>query len=272
MRNKIVFGFLLFLGLMSCQQSDPEFTQREDDVITFSGRKWDIKTGFNGPGPNFFTNHPNDVFVDDNGYLHLSIMQREGTWYSTEVISQDTFGYGTYVWTVQGDPVNIDRDVVLGLFTWDNNTFQTDGNSEVDIEFAKWGDPNEEFTLQYGVQPIAFGQYNSERVFKPESANSNWIGVSTHAFTWTDSIIVWESWKGNTYGAGTPDATWSFDLNNPAKQKFEGPNVSDPIIIPAPGSTTNARMNFWLNSGVEGPFFPFRSEIILQKFEFIPLS
>ena len=71
MRNKIVFGFLLFLGLMSCQQSDPEFTQREDDVITFSGRKWDIKTGFNGPGPNFFTNHPNDVFVDDNGYLHL---------------------------------------------------------------------------------------------------------------------------------------------------------------------------------------------------------
>lgn len=278
MKTKIFIGVFVFLGLVSCEQSDPQFNQRIDDVLTFSGRKWDIKTGFEGPGPNNFTNHPNDVFVDDNGYLHLAVTQRTSvgndtalTWFCSEVVSQDTFGYGTYVWTVQGNPVNIDRNIVLGLFTWDNNTFQKEGNSEVDIEFAKWGDPEEEFTLQYGVQPIAFGPYNDERVFKPQANNENWIGVSTHAFTWTDSLITWESWPGGQYGVGDPAASWTFDDTNPPKRKFEGPNISDPIVIPAPGNTTNARMNFWLNSGVEGPFFPFRSEIIIQKFEFIPL-
>jgi hypothetical protein len=176
------------------------------------------------------------------------------------------------VWTIQGNPVNIDRNIVLGLFTWDNNTFQEQANSEVDIEFAKWGDAEEEYTLQYGVQPIAFGPYNEERVFKPLADNDNWIGTSTHAFTWTDSLITWESWAGDVYGAGTPDAVWTFDLNNPAKRKFEGANVSDAIIIPAPGATTNARMNLWLVNGPEGPFVPVRHEIIIQKFEFIPLQ
>ena len=278
MKTKIIGGLLIVLGLFSCKQSDPSFNQRIDDVITFSGRKWDIKTGFNGPGPNNFTNHPNDVYVDDNGHLHLSVSQRtvDGVtptleWLCTEVVSQDTFGYGTYVWTIQGDPVNIDRNIVLGLFTWDNNTFQEQANSEVDIEFAKWGDSEEEFTLQYGVQPIAFGPYYPERVNKPEANNQNWIGVSTHAFTWTDTLITWESWPGNQYGVGDPAASWFFDLNNPARVKNENQNASDPIIIPAPGNTTNARMNFWLSSGVEGPFFPFRSEIIIEKFEFIPL-
>ena len=272
MTHKIVFVFLLFFGLVSCQQSNPQFNQRDGDVLTFSGRKWDIKTGFNGPGPNFFTNHPNDVYIDDDGYLHLAVAEREGTWYCTEVVSQDTFGYGTYIWTIQGDPVNIDRDIVLGLFTWDNNTFQEEANSEVDIEFSKWGDPKEKYTLQYGVQPIFFGPYNEERVFKPEAENSNWIGVSTHAFTWTDTLITWKSWKGDTYGVGDPVTSWSFDLNNPARQKFEGSNVSDPVVIPAPGSTTNARMNLWLNSGVEGPTFPIRTEIIIQKFDYLPLN
>ncbi|MCT4622791.1 MAG: hypothetical protein N4A46_04140 [Schleiferiaceae bacterium] len=272
--KKLIIVLLASSLLWACKQGDPSFNQRTDDVLTFSGMKWRIKSGFDGPGPNNFTNHPNDVFIDDNGHLHLSVTERNGVWNCTEVILADTFttGYGTYIWTTQGDPVNIDRNIVLGLFTWDYNTFQEAANSEVDIEFAKWGDPEEEYTLQYGVQPIAFGPYNEERVHKPEANNNNWIGTSTHAFTWTDSLITWESWSGPDYGVGDPAASWSFDLNNPPKRKFENGNISDPIIIPAPGNTTGPHMNLWLVNGPEGPFVPIRHEIIIQKFQYIPLQ
>lgn len=274
MISKKYFLIVCFLGLLvACEQSEPAFNQRVGDNLTFSGREWEIKFGdiLFGPGPNFFSNHPNDVWVDDDGYLHLTVTDRDGRWVCTEVISKENLGYGTYIWTIQGDPVNIDPNIVLGLFTWDNNTFQTQANSEVDIEFAKWGDAAEEFTLQYGVQPIAFGPYNAERVNKPNDEDPNWVGVSTHAFTWTDTLITWESWEGPQYGNGAPLASWTFDLNNPAKQKFEGGNVSDPIIIPAPGATTNARMNLWLVNGPEGPDSQVTHEIIIQKFEYLPL-
>ncbi len=270
--NWLVAVVALFL-LGACVQSEPILNNRQGDVIEFADRFWDIKRSsvVVGPGPNLFSNHNQDVFVDDNGYLHLTITYRNNEWWSTEVISQDTMGYGTYVWTLEGDPVNIDPNVVVGLFTWDNNTFKEQANSEVDIEFAKWGDEEEEYTLQYGVQPIAFGPYNEERVHKPEESNDNWIGVSTHAFTWTDTLITWESWAGDQYGNGEPDATWYFDDTNPAKIKYEGPNQSDPVVIPAPGNTTNARMNLWLLEGPNGPRNQIKHEIVIRDFQYIPL-
>ena len=264
---------LLLFILLSCEQSEPDFNGRNGDFLTFSGMQWEIKHSENllGPGPNYFSDHPNDVWIDDQNYLHLSVHEREGKWFSTEVVSVDTFGYGTYVFTIEGDLKNIDKNIVLGLFTWDNNTFQEQANSEVDIEFAKWGVDTVQNTLQYGVQPINFGNFNPERVFKPSISSDYWIGVSTHAFTWTDTLITWQSWDGSEYGDGPPLATWSFNLDNPPRIKFEGENQSDPVIIPAPGNTTNARMNLWLVNGPDGPFNKFNQEVIIQKFQFIPL-
>lgn len=262
------------LLLSGCEQSDPSFNNRNGDILQFAGRNWSIKHGkvLFGPGPNYFSNHPNDVWIDEDGYLHLSVAEREDVWYATEVVSEDTMGYGTYVWTVEGDLQNLDPNIVLGLFTWDNNTFQKEANSEVDIEFAKWGEVDMDTTLQYGVQPIAFGPYNEERVDKPRISSTKWIGVSTHAFTWTDTLIYWESYEGDKFRNGPPVATWSFDLNNPAKIKYEGNNQSDPVIIPAPGNTTNARMNLWLLTGPEGPMFGRRHEVIIRDFQYIPLN
>ncbi len=275
MKKALLFlvGGLSALMFSSCEQPVPKFKGRVGDVLTFSGREWTIKYGNNtqGPGGNYFTDNNDDVFIDANGYLHLSISEKEGIWRCTEVVSNDTMGYGTYIWTIEGNPVNIDRNVVLGLFTWNPYSFKTQANSEVDIEFAKWQNPDEEYTLQYGVQPIAFGPYYPERVFKPQEDNNNWIGISTHSFTWTDTLITWESWQGAKYGDGPPDASWSFDLSNPARVKNEGGNSSDPIIIPAPEDATNARMNFWLANGPEGPFVPVRHEIIIRSFEYRPL-
>jgi hypothetical protein len=272
MRHIILFSSIVLL-IYSCAQSDPSFNNRDGDILTFAGRQWTIKHANIplGPGPNYFSDFPNDVWIDDQEYLHLSVHEYGGTWYSTEVVSVDTFGYGTYVWTIQGNLKNIDPNIVLGLFTWDNNTFQEQANSEVDIEFSKWGVDTVENTLQYGVQPINFGVYYPERVYKPEVSSDNWIGVSTHSFTWTDTLITWKSWVGPTYNDGPPLCSWTFDDDNPARIKYENNMESDPIVIPEPGSTTNARMNLWLINSNQGLSSPFNREVIIQDFQFIPL-
>lgn len=276
---RIVLAPLLFailtIGFAGCKQSDPDFNNRQGDVLTFAGQQWDIKVYKDqrwGPGNNYFTNHPNDIWIDDNGYLHLTVTERVGKWWCTEVIAQDTTGYGTYTWVIEGNTVNLDPNIVVGLFTWDNNTFQTDANSEIDIEFSKWADAEQDTTLQYGVQPINFGPYYPERDYKPQVEPSVWKGVSTHSFTWTDTLITWRSWQG-TNTAGPPQASWSFDLNNPARVKNENGNSSDPVVIPAPGNTTTPRMNLWLVQGADvGPIFPVRTEIIIRDFTYQPLD
>lgn len=265
---------LVLLGL-GCKQSNPEdVLGRVGDEVTFAGRKWDVKWGLEpmGPGPNMFSRLYDDVWVDENGWLHLTIAKHNEIWYSSEVVGRDNLGYGTYTWTIQADPMSFSDNVVLGLFTWDNNTFYTDGNSEVDIEFAKWGDTTSTTPTTFSVQPVSFGgQYYAERTRERLVEEANLIGVTTHTFTWTDTLITWASFKGDK-AEGTPTATWDFDLNHPPRIKTEGGQSSLPIVIPRPGATTNARMNFWtLPFSSLGPNNQLEHEVVIRDFTYAPL-
>ena len=270
MKNTIGITLFLLLFAFGCEQSDPKSFGRTGDEVLFSGYVWDVKSGFNGPGPNYFSNHLDDIYVDDDGHLHMHITEREGRWYSTEVVSRDTMGYGTYTWSVEGDFVGMPENIVVGLFTWDNNTFFEQANSEVDVEFSKWGEVDKENTLQYGVQPIAFGDYNEERVFNPPNV-ADLAGITTHMFHWTDTLITWKSFTGETTNESAKFAEWTFDLDNPARIKYENGLESEPIIIPAPGSTTNARINFWILTFIDaGPTDGQRQEYIVHSFNYTP--
>lgn len=268
------FLFFILLG-MGCKQSNPEdVLGRVGDEVTFAGRKWDVKWGTEpmGPGPNMFSRLYDDVWVDENGWLHLTIAKHDEVWYSSEVIGQDNLGFGTYTWTIQADPMSFSENVVFGLFTWDNNTFFTDGNSEVDIEFAKWGDTASTSPTTFSVQPVSFGgQYFAERTRERDIEPADLRGVTTHTFTWTDTLITWASYKGDK-AEGTPLATWDFDLNHPPRIKTEGGQSSQPIVIPDPGSTTNARMNLWtLPYSTIGPNNQLEHEVVIRNFEYRPL-
>jgi hypothetical protein len=246
---------------------------RQGDIVNFAGRQWDIKSNEYavGPGPNYFSKRYSDVWVDENGYLHLSISFHDGKWYSTEVISQDNLGYGKYAWTIQGDPHLFANNVVLGLFTWDNNTFYSQANSEVDIEFSYWG-ADEPSPLTYSVQPVFFGTFYPERTHHVDMNRDLLAGVSTHVFEWTDSLITWYSYPGEYRPEATSFADWSFDLNKPARIKYEGGQQSQPIVIPAPGTTTNARMNFWtLPHIAQGPSDGLKHEVVIRNFVHIPM-
>jgi len=264
-------GILLF-GV-ACEQSAPPDFGRTGDVVKFSGLDWDVKIfeTLVGPGPNYFSGFEEDVFVDNNGYLHMRIAEHDGKWYSSEIVSQDTMGYGTYTFTVEGDFVNMPNNVVVGLFTWDNNTFYEEANSEIDIEFSKWGE-NKENTLQYAAQPVAFsGDYFAERVYNSPEINPN-IGVSTHTFTWTDTLVTWHSYAGDAVLEAFEYSQWTFDTTNPPRVKVEGGQSSQPIVIPGPGSTTNTRINFWLLPWInEGPTGGEAQEYIVRSFTYDPI-
>jgi hypothetical protein len=52
---------------------------------------------------------------------------------TAELTSTQTFGYGTYVFYTMSRVDTLDKNAVLGLFTY------KDDSHEVDIEFSKWG-------------------------------------------------------------------------------------------------------------------------------------
>jgi hypothetical protein len=273
--KKIMYLMLAALTLSTCKQSDPtDQLMRQGDIINFAGRKWDIKSNewAVGPGPNYFSKRYSDVWLDENGYLHLNIAFHDGKWYSTEVISQDNLGYGTYAWTIQGDPHLFADNVVLGLFTWDNNSFYTQANSEVDVELSYWGNRSNPSPLTYSVQPVSFGPVYEERSHKVDMEDALLAGVTTHVFNWTDTLITWYSYPGEYRVDANSYADWSFDLNNPARVKYENGQSSVPVIIPAPGATTNARMNFWTLPHVAiGPSDGQNQEIVIRNFVYQPM-
>ena len=61
-------------------------------------------------------------------------------------------GYGTYTFLVTSDLRNLDPSVVLGLFTYDPRESRV-GNSEIDIEAAKWGNAGDPNNADYSIQP-----------------------------------------------------------------------------------------------------------------------
>lgn len=273
--NKSLFGLAGWMALpallivSSCELEDPPPYGRVGNEVRFAGMDWYVKTSpvQLGPGPNFFSDRPEDIFVDGQGYLHMRIAEHDGTWYSTEVVGYDTVGYGEYTWVIQGDYENIPENTVLGLFTWNTESFQEAANSEVDIEFAKWSNPDAK-TLHTSVQPVNFGIYYPERTQEADTDDGELIGISTHQFIWTDTLITWKSWKGRGMG-GKLIWEWSFADTNVARQKFENGMNSDPIVIPEPLSNTNVRINHWLLGGIP-PLDGQVHEAVIMDFRYTP--
>lgn len=280
---KIFYLILIFcigtLAITGCYQSppkpiDPNEQPLDSGDIFFSGYGWNKKaSGFPvGPGPNFFSGSDNNVWLDANGQLHLKITKENGQWKSAEIISTANMGYGTYIFTINSNLTVFDKKVVLGLFTWDDNTFQEQGNSEVDIEFSRWDNGADTLLTTFSVQPVIFDNpvAYEERKSKPLMQVSTLKGTTTHAFTWKSDEITWVSYVGDTYPGTQEIGKWRFDLTNQPRTKIEGGKVSDPIVIPAPGKTTNARMNLWLLGG-QAPTNGQEIEVVMKSFKYIPM-
>jgi hypothetical protein len=217
--------------------------------IEFSGYTWNVKASETpaGPGPNYFSDRAEDVWVDEAGRLHLRIVQRNGRWYCTEVFTEAPFGYGKYIFHVTSRVDQLDQNIVLGLFTWDD-TAPEYNYREMDIELSRWGEAANQ-NGQYVVQPWDHpgNMYRFNVVLSGDD--------STHGFDWRADRIFFQSLYGHKPFPGSEEdeiASWTYTGGD----------------IPPPGQG-NARINLWLFNGTP-PSDGEAAEVIIQTFEFVP--
>lgn len=220
-------------------------------VINFSGYDWIAKSSSNmlGPGPNYFSNSPQNVWVDEKGQLHLKITYRDNKWYCAEIATTQPLGQGSYQFQILSGAASLGTYAVLGLFTWDASAPQLN-HREIDIELSRWGDPRG-FNAQYAVQPWNH-RGNRIRFDIDPRADS-----STYAFTWSPQSVQFLSYRGI---AQSPNPT---DIIN--QWSYAGPDT------PPDGGATNARINLWLLGG-HPPSNGQEIEVVFSSFQFIPLT
>lgn len=215
----------------------------ETRTIQFAGRTWTVKYSpiLVGPGPNYFSDEESDVWVDEQGFLHMRIVKRNSQWYSTEVICQDIAQHGTYTLSLGSRVDLLDKNVVLGFFTWDTGSPQYHYR-EVDIEFSRWGEDTS-LNAQFVIQPwdVSGNRYRFALVLPgPES---------THAFTWQPDQVQFESRDEN----GALLQSWIY---------------TETTNIP-PAGAGNARINLWLLNGW-APSDGQEVEVVIRSFDFSP--
>jgi hypothetical protein len=212
------------------------------NTIVWSGHTWQVKSSQSkvGPGPNYFSASTDNVSVGADGRLHLRITYRNGRWSCAEIISAESFGYGTYSFDVGSAVAALDPGVVLGLFTWSDKAAYN--HREIDVEFARWGNATDPTNAQYVVQPYSAAGH-LVRWTLPSGAAS-----STHDFTWHAGRVDFASVFDPAGGSNL----WTYAGSD----------------VPKPGGE-NVRLNLWLHGGA-APTDGQGVEVVINGFGFAP--
>ena len=209
--------------------------------LDFAGLTWEVKSGFFAPGPNFWSASCDSVWVDREGQLHLKIRQEATRWYSAEVKSIESFGYGDYLFKLATNVEDIDPNVIVGLFTY------LDDSHEIDFEFSRWGNPTID-AGQYVIQPY-FHAGNVER-FALHLTDV----FSTHSYDWQEDSIFFQSYHGHHTSlpgpAGDKIHDWTYTgADNP------------------PDSSERVHLNYWLYQG-KPPQNGLDTEVVISDFRY----
>ncbi|MCU0771801.1 MAG: glycoside hydrolase family 16 protein [Verrucomicrobia bacterium] len=220
--------------------------------LSFSGYDWWVKDSpaLVGPGPNFFSESTNNVWVDPAGRLHLRITNRSNQWQCAEVVTERSFGYGHYRFEVESVVDNLNPSVVLGLFTWSDDPAYT--HREIDVECGRWADSNDVNNAQFVVQPWDWPGH-LVRYAVPAG-----LPLSTHLFTWETNRITFQSQAG------------SYDSNPAPTTILSAWVFNNASAVPQAGDE-NVRLNFWLIYG-NPPTDHQEVEVVIRHFEFVPLG
>jgi len=211
-----------------------------EKTIHFSGYDWVVRTAGSDRGgePNEYS--PDNVWVDEKGFLHLRMQNRTGKWTCAETFLTRSLGYGSYKFVVQ-DSAHLTPSAVFGLFTWDLGRSQNVRN-EIDVELSRWGDPKGK-NAQYVIQPFYVAE-NVSRFMVP-------AGVVTHSFRWEPGKVSFKSVQG-TAGSEKP----------PIGQHV----FSSAVPSPAEESVHINLYDFHHSKNPEQQ----PSEVVIEKFEFLP--
>lgn len=219
--------------------------------LRFSGYDWWVKKsgpGPVGPGPNYFSDSPDNVWVDAQGRLHLRITHRTNQWQCAELVSARTFGYGSYRFQLESPADDLDPNAVLGLFTWSDDPAYA--YREIDIECARWGNAADPNNAQFVVQPYDQPGHLARLAVPAGQTNAALL------FTWETNRVRFQAQRGRFSPQPAPGAVitnWTCSLG-----------------VPQTGDE-NVRLNLWLFNG-QAPARQQEVEVIISQFQFVPLD
>ncbi len=263
-RLLILCGALLVSGSVARMSGNRAGAQEAVKTLRVFGLTWEVRaTGSGGPGPNQW--NPNNVRVDKAGRLHLKITRAAGKttsvparWECAELTSKETFGMGRYQFQVIGRIDRLDRNVVLGLFDYPTPEVGGDGTNEIDIEFARWGNPkwpNGNYTVYPAAGKIAPDASHTFD-FKLGDADPSASAYTTHNFIREPDKVTLQSLAGPRTDADGKNeiAYWTFA-------------PSDKRAVPQ--QRLPVHLNLWLFHGAP-PSDSKEVEIVITSFSFTP--
>lgn len=221
----VVSLFFMLTSFLSADENNTNVAATAQRFIEFAGFTWFVKSGGPiGPGPNYWSDSPEDVFVDAQGRLHLKILQKDNVWTCSEIYSTRFTTFGEHRFLVDGYIDRMDKNMVLGLFAYAAD------DAEIDIEYAKWGNAAQTNVGSYTIQPYTTPG-NSFSFVSPLNTSS-----STHFFNWQSDVISFASLQGHHVA----DAPSSDVIQQWQYRGADIPDVSRNLRI---------HINFWLFQG-----------------------
>ncbi|MBC22623.1 MAG: hypothetical protein CMJ32_01735 [Phycisphaerae bacterium] len=240
-------------------QIDPNLQWNDfgDRTLEFAGYTWRVKgNGWYGPGPNNFSDSPANVYVDEQGRLHIGIRRVGNAWFCSEITLEDPLGYGDYIFKTAGELEKIDPNIVLGLFIWEyqpcyDGIYYSNVANEFDIEFSRWTDPNGD-TSQFVAQPWS----TQGNIFKFTMNLGRSDYLTSHAFRWKPHVVECRSWYGHDDQESPSNTIQTWDYLGP-----DNPYPGEPRV----------HINAWLINTLP-PTDNKDFEVIISDFKFIPMD
>lgn len=237
-------------------------TERYVRTISFAGYQWGIKEAPLpvGPGSNYFSDRSDDVFVDDDGRLHLTLRRHDGSWFSTETILTESLGFGTYHFVTETDVDGLDPNVVFGAFTWDaygDAEGPTGSNNrEIDSEDSRWRNAADPAGSQWAIAPY-WPPSTVHRYALPDLGQPPYL---SRFIDWSADQLVFTALAGqHTPCSGNTTVIDTYTYTH-------SPGLSQ--HVPDEGRE-RFRFNLWLNDN-SGPADGQEVEVIVSDFAFYP--
>jgi hypothetical protein len=219
-------------------------------TLQFAGRTWHVRDAPSAaPGPNAWS--AQNAWVDSLGRLHLRISRgADGVWRCAEVKLEGALGLGTYEFKVVGAVDRLDRNVVFGMFQYPEPATGPDFTHEIDIEFARWGEPGG-MPAYWTVYPTTTSLPATTRAFDTPLDGT----YSTHRFHRARDSIRFQMLHGHQDGDAQQAQQWTFAPKDAKRRISQAPQ---PVYI-----------NLWLYRG-QAPSDGGDVEVIVSDFRFTP--
>ena len=222
-------------------------------TISWRGYTWEV---IDGGIAGVAQADPSNVFVDESGYLHLRIRKQGNTWTAAEMYTRERLGFGTYQWQIDAPLDVLDKNVVLGLFTYGPRAcIGDDHQNEIDFEYSRWGVQEGE-NVSWTNYP-AVGSDAASDATHAEHFTLDGRTQTTSRFVWTSTSITDFLMSGYTpvgSNQGLLLSPWTFAPNDPQDRITQQPV---PLAV-----------NLWCfeNTPSDGKDV----EVVIRDFQFVP--